>query len=281
MFAAMFKILIICLISRVAFAWNDRVHMMIAKIAKWHLEPGVLSKIETLAEDVDGEFPPPFDFVEAACWANAISRGGCKAFDPWHERPMPYDPEGILDERLQLDQNSVLFALNQAMGTLTNPNAGSWEKNFCLRILLHGMGNLHHPLACSSFYSSEFPKGDQSGRLFSVQGQSLRDLWDGLLGIMADEYDHSFEQQQEMDEVLKEILLRFPRNALQDRIQGGFETWANESFQLAANQAYQDVYPGTFPPPEYIMRCREIAFMQIALAGYRLADKLNKIFDKR
>lgn len=277
----MFNILTVCLIARMAFAWNDQVHMMIAKIAKNHLEPGALRTIEVLAEDVNGEFPPPFDFIEAACWANVISRGGCKAFDPWHERPMPYDPEKILNDGREVDQNSVIFALNQAVGTLNNPKAGAWEKNFCLRILLHGMGNLHHPLACSSLYSSEFPKGDRGGRLFSIQGrQSLRDLWDNLFGLMTDEYDPSFEQQQEMDEVLKEILLHFPRNALSDRMQGDFETWADQSFQLAVNQAYQGICSGAMPPPDYIIRCREIAFMQIALAGYRLADKLNEIFDK-
>ena len=74
----MFHILIIvlCLVSEKAFAWNDQVHRMIALIAKEHLNPGVLSEIENLARDVDGEFPPPFDFVEAAYWVNQVSRRG-------------------------------------------------------------------------------------------------------------------------------------------------------------------------------------------------------------
>ena len=54
--------------------------MMIAEIAKCHLKPGVLSKIDDLAEDVNGEFPCVFDFIEAARWANVVSRGGCRAF---------------------------------------------------------------------------------------------------------------------------------------------------------------------------------------------------------
>ena len=240
----MFHILIIvlCLVSEKAFAWNDQVHRMIALIAKEHLNPGVLSEIENLARDVDGEFPPPFDFVEAAYWVNQVSRRGCRLLESWHDE--------------------VVFPLNEAVVTLSDPKAGAWEKNFCLRILLYCIGNLHHPL-----YQEKIK-------------DPLCKLWDGLFGSFLNEYYSEFEDDKEIIDLLQEINWKFPfENFIAER-QGKFESWADQTSKLAMLEVYEGIISEKAPTFEYAQRCRLVALKQIALAGYRLSDILNKIFDK-
>lgn len=235
----MFHILVIvlCLMWGTIFAWNDQVHRMIAMIAKEHLHPGVLSKIEGLAEDVNGEFPPSFDFVEAACWMNGVSRGGCRLFDSW--------------------QDEVVFPLNETVATLRDPKSGAWEKNFCLRILMCCMGNLHHPLHQEKIEDS------------------LRRLWDSFFGTFANDYGGTFEEDEEIEEIMQEINWKFPFKDFFEERQGKFEDWAGQSLQLA------NIVKGKPLTPEYIQQCRWIALRQIAIAGYHLADTLNEIFDKQ
>lgn len=286
-------LILTCLIAVKSFAWNDPVHMVIAKIAKNNLHHGVLSQIEDLADNIDGAFPLSFDFVESACWANGIARGGCRALDSWHERPLPYDPENILTDSERkamqgsIDQNSSVFALDVAMATLKNPRAGPWEKNFCLRILLHCLGCLHNPLACISLYSHEFPNGDQGGRLFMIESvhASLRTLWDNAFGLDFPDVrgwmnDMTFEQKEELEAMVKEILHTFPRCAFSDLREGSFKDWAKASYELAVQHAYQGIDLGERPSHEYLQRSRQIAWMQMAKAGYRLADVLNEIFQQ-
>lgn len=137
----------LCLL-RYAYAWNDTTHMLIAQIAMQNLNPGVMDKIVNLAEDIDGEFPPPFDFERAACWANDISRCGMNGLDAWHEKLIPYDPNEILTKEkrnnllVAIEKSSVSFALTESMKTLKDPEAGPWGKNFMLRILLHCIGDI-------------------------------------------------------------------------------------------------------------------------------------------
>lgn len=294
MFFSRILALAACLFVTESFAWNDTVHMIIAEIAKNHLNPKVLGKIEDLAENIDGEFPPPFDFIESACWMNDISRCGCKVLDSWHEMAMPYDPGKVLSDAdrkailSKLKDNSSVFALNEAMSTLKNPQAGPWEKNFMLRILLHCIAELHQPLACTSFYSVDFPSGDGGGKLFMIRGkQSLREFWDNGLDFVKNlgevwgwTHDRTFEEEEEMSAALKKILSEFPPSSFVNREIGEFEDWAIESHELAATYAYQGIKPGEIPTSDYIQRCRPIAIRQIALAGYRLAGKLNEIFSR-
>jgi len=287
--------LIACVITVKSFAWSDPIHIVIAKIARSNLNPGVLGRIEDLANNIEGAFPLTFDFVNASCWANDISRGGCGVFDSWHEQPMPYDPENILADskqkaiRSKIDQNSNVFALVSAMTTLRNPQAGQWEKNFCLRILMHCLADLHNPMACISLYSSDFPDGDQGGRLFRIESVygSLRELWDhALLFSFPQEeirewtHDLTYEQQEELDEVVEKILSIYPRFAFSDLREGSFADWAKSSYGLAVHHAYQGILPGDYPTNEYLQKSRQIALEQIAKAGYRLADKLNEIFQQ-
>jgi len=277
------------LLPRYSCAWNDTTHILVAQIAKQNLNSGVMNKIVNQAEDIDGEFPPPFDFETSACWANDISRSGLKALDAWHEKLIPYDPSGIVTEEkrknllVAFEKNSVSFALTEAMRTLKNPKSGPWEKNFMLRILLNCIGDIHHPLHCVTLYSHEFPHGDDGGRHFKINGRiekSLREFWDNLSGnyVRGLYHDQTYEEMVEMELTLEKIVTDYPPNSFDKKIGETFDDWAEESHQLAIRFAYQGISPGDNPSKEYVARARMITYRQIASAGYRLADILNEVF---
>ena len=279
------------LVPTLSYAWNDTAHILIAQIAKEYLNLGVMDKIVDLVEDIDGEFPPPFDFETAACWADDISRYGMKGLDSWHEKLIPYDPCGILTEEKRnellvgLEKNSVTFALTEAVRTLKDPESCSWGKNFMLRILLHCIGDIHHPLHCATLYSPDFTCGDEGGQFFKISGRkekSLREFWDNLAGnskrSWSGNHYPTYEETIEMELTMDKILADFPFNSFTKNTEETFNDWAEESYQLAVQFAYQNITPGSNLSKEYVELSRRIAYRQIALAGYRLAEILNEVF---
>ncbi len=264
---------------------------MIAMIAEEKLNPGVMSKITNLAEDIDGEFPPPFDFINASCWGSDMSQHGLRALNQWREMPLPYDPQGILNEQqvahiLDLcKHNSLIFALNEALHTFKNPKSGPWEKNFMFRILLHCVAEIHHPLHCISLHNLDFTCGDQGGRLFKINDPTsvnLRDLWDNAVKDVVTPvgrfYYGSYDEREEVQALIAIITTMFPDDDPSQSNSFDFEAWAEESHLLAINYAYNNIQPGEKPSSDYLRMRNQIVYHQIALAGYRLAKLLNEIF---
>ena len=273
-----------------SYAWNDTTHMLIAMIAERHLNPGTMDKIDELAEDTNSGLSVPFYFANEACWAGDISRYGLKALDAWREMPIPYDPHGILTEAMllnisdKLKTNSLCFALNEARNTLKNPDSGAWEKIFMLRILIHCVANIHHPLHCANLYSFDFPAGDMGGRLFVVGDQriNLRTLWDDavndVISVPGRFHYGTYEERNELIAMLERILWECPYANFTVCKTWDFENWAQESHRLAIEYAYKNIQPGETPSSDYLRMRDRIAHQQIALAGYRLANLLNEIF---
>ncbi len=277
------------LFSDLSYAWNDTTYMLIAMIAEHRLDPFVKNSIAAIGTDIDNEFSASFDFVEAVCWAGDISLFGIKALDSWYEMPIPYTHNDILSENklssisYQLRNNSLCFALNESVNTLKNPNSGSWEKNFMLRILMHCVANIHHPLHCINLYSPDFPNGDLGGKLFAVQDQAknLRNLWDAairdIITVFGRCHYGSYEEREELNTLIEFLLSKFPSSEMQYN-EGTFEDWALESYQLAILYAYSNIQLGDIPSGDYLRDRDLIVYRQIALAGYRLADLLNNLF---
>ena len=61
---------------------------------------------------------------------------------------------------------------------------------------------------------------------------------------------------------------------------GTFEDWAEESYQLAVNEVYEGIEHISVVSDEYRARCRPIAKRQLALAAYRLSYLLEDIFGR-
>ena len=126
-----------------------------------------------------------------------------------------------------------------------------------------------------------FPEGDKGGNLYTIQGEKAPDLhafWDQGLGI----FNHSHMNYRLYDQWVSHLAnffsKKYPPAAFKDQLRDlNPEDWTRESYRLAIDVAYQTPF-NQKPSPEYIKQSKKIVGQQCALAGYRLAALLNKIF---
>jgi len=148
---------------------------------------------------------------------------------------------------------------------------------------LHLIGDVHQPLHSSGRVTDREPRGDRGGNDFALddpEAGNAHAYWDSILK-RAHTKLHSEGHGAWVSRLAQEIVERYPQEALADSIEeGSFNDWS----QAAASLAMQHAYPtylarGQAPPKRYQNEVLEIAERQIALAGFRLAARLNEAFD--
>lgn len=280
--------LFLSFISFTGYGWWDAGHMTVAKIAFDRLDPAIRKKVEDLSAAFASSFPATPDFVTAACWADDLVHEGVGAFFQWHGSAHPFDPEGILtqQEREQLiaslEGRDIVWAIDQCMKTLANPQGSTWAKAFMLRFLTHIVGDIHQPLHTATFYSSQFPKGDRAGTRFLILWESpkssLHAYWDGMCGLGTALLERPLTHDGEayIQRLVDLVTQLYPESSLPELADPVPDHWREESYQLACKVAYQGIQPGQAPTVEYTTLGQQTASKQIALAGYRLAQLLNQ-----
>ena len=283
----MFRLIVSFLIvSQSLSAWWDAGHMTIAQIAYHELEPDVKDQVDQYMQVVSDPFPNHATFVTSSVWADDIIEEGVNAFWSWHGAAYPYDPDGVLTDAAQkeiidnLDNNGIVWAINQCMRTLRNPNASAWSKGFMLRMLIHIVGDIHQPLHCASLYSKDFPKGDRAGTRFYIDHpnyRSLHQIFDGAfdLGGRRPQRPLTDEDQQFLDHLENKLTTAYPRSAFPQLCDQEIDHWRAESYQLAVDFAYHRMTPNGKVSDEVMQEGQLITGRQMTLAGYRLADLLN------
>lgn len=270
-----------------AFSWWDSGHMAIAKIAEDRLNPSAKKEVNELIDVMGSSCPDSATFVEAACWLDDVQNRGVLMMSTWHGHAGPYCPDGFCTDQeiarlfLKHDGNDGVAAIKKSIETLTNPNAGKWEKAFMLRVLLHAVGDLHCPMHCVQVYSEQFPQGDKGGVRFQLKGpdgiKHLHGLWDSILLLgdvrlvrPLDSNDLRF-----VEDLASRITAEYPESRLEENIDP--EKWTKES-HLAGKEAYLGIELNTVPSEEYMQKSQKVACQRLALAGYRLAKILNECF---
>jgi S1/P1 Nuclease len=223
----------------------------------------------------------------------------------WHYIDIPYCLGGVtphVDPDTRPGPHNVIEALTKNTADLRSPGVAAKDKAIALCWVLHLCGDIHQPLHCVSLFSPQFPNGDQGGNaLFILRDPPYPDsrmklhlLWDELPG--------QYKNEEVMADFAAGLRLdpRYSRTALKDAIAvTDFATWANESHDLAIHYAYrngtlafstgqqeslatgddQPLPPGL--PPGYLKEAEDVAMTRVVLAGYRMADLLNSIFDSK
>jgi S1/P1 Nuclease len=94
-------------------------------------------------------------------------------FSDWHFMDQPYivGPVQVLVNSILKDDN-VVWAIQQAIITLSTANSTILDKALQLRFLIHFLGDIHQPLHMITQFSPQFPPpvGDQGGNLYPIQG---------------------------------------------------------------------------------------------------------------
>ncbi len=213
--------------------------------------------------------------------------------------------EPALDD--QGEPRHVLAALQQCMERLRAGDVADKDKAVSLCWLLHLVGDLHQPLHATGLIASKAtfkvsfapPHGDEGGNRLAVKVKAsdkaavkLHFYWDALLfGDVTPIKD----VDARVTGWLKEP--RFQRDQLPELQATDFLDWAEESLKLAREVVYRgeggflkarplpkskvDLSGLDAPalPDGYQKAAEEVAARRMVLAGYRIADQLQRVFE--
>jgi len=318
----LFLLFFLALPSCPAFAWLNTGHKIVAFIAWEDLTPKTRQVITDILKqhpryEKDLLLDAPADetpderartaFATAATWPDMVRSlnnpmNQTHNHPAWHYIDIPYTTGG----QTAADQpangpgpHNAVEALAQCTAELKNPATSPADKAVDICWVEHLTGDIHQPLHAVSWYSPEYPDGDQGGNAEVVlktppypdSAAKLHLLWDALPGDFQSEEMARFEAGGLRTDP------HYSREKMKDQLTiTDFMAWAKESHQLAIDDAYlngtletahaprgraptTDPIPGV--PSGYVEKAEHVAMHQISLAGYRLADLLNGIFDSK
>jgi hypothetical protein len=270
-------------------AWNATGHRIVAAIAYDRLNPRAKARVDELLKrhpDL-ANLPSRDAFLTAAVWPDAI-KGDPRFYDDtqpipkvtprlpgfpsmarhtnWHYVDLPFSPDGT-----PLEPPKTPNALTELRRILKQRNLTVYD----LPWLIHLTGDVHQPLHCTSRFTQSEPHGDQGGNLvFVTPGRNLHALWDDLAG--------SDTGNAHVDRFAAEAAAEFaPANGVGSPLSTDPKRWVDEGFSLAKSEVYTfGTATGSrekpIPLPEgYEAHARQIARVQLAKAGFRLAAVLN------
>jgi hypothetical protein len=294
------------LVPAPAQAWNDKGHMVVARLAWQKLSEKERAKaIEILrrhphyAEYLSAGRPEGFDedewvFLRAATWADWVRGHHKDEFNhpTWHYIDYPFVPPGsdidAKDHQPSADEENVVKQLGVCLTKIKKGSDADRAVYMCW--MFHLVGDIHQPLHCTSMFSKQFPEGDRGGNLAELRVSGgkikLHPFWDGLLG--------NETSPSSIGNAVKEIedMLKDKPDLIKDdlSINKTFESWALESFAVAKQQCYlngdlnvaatsEKVKEKDLPqaPDDYAKNCGKVARVQIAKAGERVADKVRTV----
>ncbi len=171
---------------------------------------------------------------------------------------------------------------------LRNPTASDADKAIALAWFLHVGGDIHNPLHNASRVTDIEPEGDSGGNKFMLSPKdapredqmNLHSFWDQIITRNFPRKDDKCDADY-IGDVAKKVTDKYSYNKLKDRLKlGDFEAWHQEGFAFLPKQVYpESLKRGEMPSKDYQENASKIGQEQLALAGYRLGDMLNNIFD--
>jgi hypothetical protein len=227
-------------------------------------------------------------FMWAARWPDDARDNQKFNHQTWHYINFTYDPSSSSNSipTEKAGEENILYAFKKNISIVQN-NTSNSQKAVAICWLFHLVGDVHQPLHTTKLITSQYPEGDSGGNLFYIlvnqdsQTISLHKFWDDLvLGS---------ENFQTVRNTAIRLRNTYQRRRMPELSETQFDNWAKvESFNLAKQQAYLngrlsgsiDKSEGKLLPVNYAVSSKSIAERRMSLAGYRLADLLNKLFAK-
>lgn len=252
-----------------ALAWNDEGHRTVALVAQRKLSPQACRWVtEVLRAHPEGAL----DLSSAAGWPDRVREDPEFHHQEWHYVNFPLFVD-TPEHPVRLT-GEVLPALNRMIRILKDRRAPARERAIALSWLVHLVGDVHQPLHAANGYWATFPRGDRGGGHLMVGfGQEMVKLhafWDAAGGLYWKGVNHN-----RLDSIVDGLMIDYPIDArLQVR---DAAIWAKESYGLAKDVVYPGVGPEQALSTEYIARSRQVAQDRMALAGYRLADLIERL----
>ena len=285
-------------------SWNDTGHRITAAIAWDYLTPTAKSNIINILKQAPGdsdlldmydkneEMAEKYFFMNAAYWPDVVrDRNKQNRYQKYHKATWHYigtywkqTEEGPVNTDGLLEDENVAERIEYFRNSLADPSTPTDEKAIQIAWILHLIGDIHNPLHNTSRVTDETPDGDRGGNSF-VLGDgypwNLHAYWDGIIDLSAPKSDETTEFDYYMTEVNK-ITEEHPKDDYIEFIenQDAYD-WNDEGKYITMTEVYpQDLKQNELPSKEYQERAYELAQQAMAVAGYRMAEFLNEIFDK-
>jgi hypothetical protein len=283
-------------------AWNEKGHMVVAKLAWLQLTPEqrataakFLKAHPHYDEFLSAERPEVADadewaFMRASYWPDWARNHHAEEFNhpEWHYFTAAFVPPYSKlkpSDLAPVEPNSV----TQTTVAMEKLRSGTdAEKPIYLCWLLHLVGDMHQPLHNCSLLSEAFPEGDKGGNLSLVRIEGgkptkLHFMFDGLLG-KDDSLSSIGEAVLEAQQAERDNAESIGRELREHTTPA---QWQAEGFALAVKYAYLD---GDLRPANseaklsdddvpnvaevYAQNAGRMARVQVAKAGNRLAVAL-------
>jgi hypothetical protein len=317
-------LVVLLLPVRSSFGWIATGHTVIGLIAWEDLTPKTKAAVIDLLKQhpryhedlLDGlpagatsEETDRYAFGKAATWPDMVRlqtnpMHTLYNHPNWHFIDIPYAvgvPAPTTEPASDVPgPHNIIEALQKCSTEMTQPATAASERGVDICWVEHLVGDIHQPLHAASFFSPEHPEGDKGGNDDEVlrdppypdSKANLHFVWDSLPG------DFSSQMMDQIEAAGLRAEKHFSRDHFKAQLTvTDFMAWANESHQLAIDDAYLDgklqtavTHKGAKPtrgetipglPPGYLDKAEHVAMHQVALAGYRLADLLNAKFDPK
>jgi S1/P1 nuclease len=297
-----------------AFSWNGTGHKTVAFIAYSNLTPKARARVDQLLakHPMVGDFnqisdpsedPGRVVFVNFATWPDFIRSDESFVDTPRMDAlchpngtappaPVPVFP-GFPDMQRHQDWHffdTPLSADGTATHPVCSPNAQTQldafihdlqdssksdpVKTFELPWVLHLTGDVHQPLHAVTRFSKALPAGDRGGNSVKLaNGSNLHAFWDDVLG--------KTETEEFIARLATAIMDANPKTSAAQVLVP--QMWISESAGAAQKDVY--MFMGTGSGHDlvtlsalYKARAKTVARQRVALAGYRLANVLNQLF---
>jgi hypothetical protein len=283
--------------SGVAHAWNFTGHRVIATIAFRQLDEPTKKKVSEILKT-----HPAYNDLWAAHAHNGPDESlnlfwNASIFPDEARRP-PWEKYGrpsahYVNFRIRaddgnrveppLDGENVLNSYIAHLRQIEDVKTLSSEKAVHLSWVFHQAEDVHQPLHTVARFSNALPNGDRGGnavsvpnpRGFGARGNNLHAYWDGLLGTE--------ESPDAVQKLAGALLAEYPREAFREELTlTNIGDWADEGISISLKTVYNnlDANITNFAdlPIGYEADAQRVARRRAALAGYRLADELKRLF---
>ena len=305
--------LVLCVLGAIsAFGWDDVGHRITGYIAWQRMSPlareNVIKILREAPEDsqlatyymIYGPEPEATRkleyFMVVPTWADIIRERSFETrYRKYHRGNWHYDDTFWKQVNGQVELLSGFEEGGQAVTKLVefdavirNTAKSDADKAIALAWILHLGGDIHQPLHTSARVTESEPKGDQGGNLFllSPAGTKREDqlnlhwFWDSIVGrnvaIKSGMCDRDY-----IEMLAKKMMRKHSFVSMQGKLNlGKYEDWQKESFAYNNTVVFSpDLQRNQMPSEKYKKRAFELAQQQLTLAGYRLGETLNAVFN--
>lgn len=267
----------IAALAGTVFGWIDTGHMIVAAVAERDLTARAREESARLLQ-IGGD-EKTRDFLGASCWADDVKNA---ENGPWHYINHHFSADGKMTLNKPAEQNAV-WAIRKFSDTLADRSKPDAERADALRFLLHFVGDVHQPLHTTARDTPDHPTGDRGGNDFTFEPfdlagfkiRNLHFLWD-IAGGLYGATERPLKGRAAIDTLAEAVLKLNPRSSFPEVAESSPMAWSFEGEILSRGVVY-GLEQGKRPSDSYLAMCKHVSERRLALAGYRLADLLNRL----